>query len=160
MTNSSATFDEAAPALEDPAASALASLAASAKLPRRKVGPAVFRGFRNRCPSCGKGRLMRGYIKVVDECPVCGEDLSHQRADDAPPYLTMVITGHIIVPLMLLTWTLWPAPAWVYLSIFIPATLIMTLTLLRPIKGAVVGIQWANRMHGFGGEAKVGGVAS
>ncbi|MCC6982839.1 MAG: DUF983 domain-containing protein [Bauldia sp.] len=121
-------------------------------LPRRPVGRSLTRGFVNRCPNCGKGAVIHGYLKVNDACPSCGEDLSHQRADDAPPYLTMVIVGHIVVPLMLLVWTLTSLPSWVHIAFWIPFTLIMTLTLLRPIKGAVVGLQWANRMHGFGEE--------
>jgi uncharacterized protein (DUF983 family) len=127
-------------------------------LPKRPLGQAMWRGFRNRCPNCGKGAVLHGYLKVNDSCAACAEDLSHQRADDAPPYLTMVIVGHIVVPLMLLVWTLTSLPSWVHLSIWIPLTLVMTLTLLRPIKGAVVGLQWANRMHGFGEEVPVPGI--
>ena len=41
--------------------------------------------------------MFRAYLKVVDACPVCGEDLSHQRADDAPAYMTMLIVGHFVV---------------------------------------------------------------
>ena len=64
---------------------------------RRRLGPAMRRGFAGRCPHCGEGRLFRAYLKVADSCPACGEVLHHQRADDAPPYLTMLIVGHFIV---------------------------------------------------------------
>jgi uncharacterized protein (DUF983 family) len=159
MTDTAASAGLVPFAGEDPAARALAALAATQKLPKRPVGPAMRRGFLNRCPNCGEGPLIRGYLKVNDACPSCGEDLSHQRADDAPPYLTMVIVGHIVVPLMLLAWTLTSLPPWVHYATWIPLTLLMTLGLLRPIKGAVVGLQWANRMHGFGEEVPVPGMA-
>ena len=69
-------------------------------LPKRDLFRAMRRGFRCRCPNCGKGALFAGYLKPLPECRVCGEDLSHQRADDAPPYFTILIVGHVIVPIM------------------------------------------------------------
>lgn len=120
-----------------------------AKRPPRSVRQAMLRGFACRCPACGKGHLFRGYLKVVDRCEACGEDLSHQRADDAPPYLTIFAVGHIIVPLMLIVEMAWHLPDIVHLAIWLPLTLVLTLALLRPIKGAVVGLQWALYMHGF-----------
>ena len=54
-----------------------------------------------RCPHCGKGHLFRAYLKVADNCDVCGEELFHHRADDLPPYISILIVGHLIVGLML-----------------------------------------------------------
>ena len=59
----------------------------------RPLFRAMLRGFVGRCPHCGKGRLFGRYLKPVATCSVCGEDFTHQRADDAPPYFTMVIVG-------------------------------------------------------------------
>ena len=92
---------------------------------------------------------MPRYLKVAPNCPSCGEDLSQHRADDAPPYLTIVVVGHIIVPLILFVETRWPLPTMVHMAIWLPLTLILSLTFLPPMKGAVVGLQWALRMHGF-----------
>ena len=94
---------------------------------------------------------MASYLKVNARCPVCDEDLSHQRADDAPPYLTIVVVGHIIVPLILFVETRWPQETMTHLAIWLPLTLILSLALLPVMKGAVVGLQWALRMHGFDG---------
>ena len=69
---------------------------------RRDLGLAVRRGFLGRCPHCGKGPMFRAYLKVNDVCPNCGEELFHQRADDAPPYITIFVVGHIVGSLMLL----------------------------------------------------------
>jgi uncharacterized protein (DUF983 family) len=117
--------------------------------PDRPLGQAMGRGFRCRCPKCGEGRLYRAYLKVVDRCAVCGEELFHQRADDAPPYFVMLITGHIVVPLALLVETLYSPPYWLHAMLWTPLTIALVLGLLQPVKGAIVGWQWANRMHGF-----------
>ena len=73
--------------------------------PPRSVIASLWRGWRQLCPACGQGRLYWRYLKVVDACPVCGEELHHHRADDAPPYFTIVIVGHIIVGGMLIVET-------------------------------------------------------
>jgi uncharacterized protein (DUF983 family) len=119
----------------------------------RDLGSAVRRGFIGRCPNCGKGRLFRAYLKVVDTCPVCGEDLHHQRADDAPPYITMLIVGHIVVAGVLAAEEAWPqSPMWLGAIVWIWLTFVLSLLLLPRVKGALVGYQWALRMHGFGGQ--------
>jgi len=119
---------------------------------RRPLGLAIRRGFAGRCPNCGKGKLFRAYLKVVDRCDHCGEDLHHQRADDAPAYFTIVIVGHFIIAGVLATEFVAPdAPFWVPALIWSALALAASLWLLPRIKGALVGLQWANRMHGFGG---------
>ena len=120
-----------------------------AQLPARSVWGAMKRGMACRCPNCGKGRLFGRYLKVAPACSACGEDLSHQRADDAPPYFTIMIVGHIIVPLVLFVETTWHPDVTLQMMVWVPLTLGLSLALLQPVKGAVVGYQWANFMHGF-----------
>ncbi len=119
---------------------------------RRDVMQAMGRGARCRCPACGKGQLYSKYLKVVHTCDVCGTDLHHQRADDAPPYFTMLIVGHVVVGGILAAEVAYHPPTWVHLAIWLPLLVIMSLVLLPIVKGALVGLQWALRMHGFGGE--------
>jgi uncharacterized protein (DUF983 family) len=123
--------------------------------PKRPAGQAMIRGLRCRCPNCGKGPLFDGYLKVKPLCEVCGEDLSHHRADDAPPYLTIVVVGHIIVPLILFIEMRWPLPSATHLAIWLPLTAILCVLFLRPIKGLIVGLQWAQYMHGFDRDDRV-----
>jgi uncharacterized protein (DUF983 family) len=123
--------------------------AADADAPRSTLH-AVLNGMRCRCPSCGRGRLFRSYLKVADTCEYCGEDLHHHRADDLPPYIAIFIVGHLIVGLMLELEFHATIEPWVYLVTLAPLAVILPLILLPSIKGAVVGLQWANRMHGFG----------
>jgi len=120
----------------------------------RPLWPALWKGAKFTCPSCGEGKLFRKYLKVSDTCPSCGEELHHHRADDAPPYFTIVIVGHIIVPLLMaVELAFWP-PLWVHAAIWLPLTVILSLVFLPVAKGATVGLQWAFRMHGFDGNAE------
>ncbi len=120
----------------------------------RDVMRAMLHGLRGRCPSCGKGAMFTSYLKVADRCPSCGEELHHHRADDAPPYFTILIVGHIIVGGVLSFERAFAPPSWVHLAIWLPATLISSLLLLPRVKGALVGLQWALYMHGFEGAAR------
>jgi uncharacterized protein (DUF983 family) len=116
---------------------------------KRDLWSAMKRGFRSRCPRCGEGKLFRAFLKVDDHCSVCGLDFTPHRADDLPAYLVIVIVGHIVVPLALWIETNYSPAVWLQLAIYLPLTLVMSLALLQPVKGAVVGFQWALRMHGF-----------
>jgi uncharacterized protein (DUF983 family) len=117
------------------------------------VKSAVLRGAVGCCPACGTGKLYASYLKVVDTCAHCGEALHHQRADDAPAYFTMAIVGHIVVGGLLAVEQAYAPPTWVQLSIWLPLTLVMCLALLPVIKGSLIAVQWAYRMHGFGSDA-------
>ncbi len=111
---------------------------------------AVKLGLRQRCPDCGEGRLYYKYLKVCDVCENCGAELHHHRADDAPPYITIVIVGHILGAIMLfaherdLNLSVW-TEAIVYPLI----GLVVAMLALPRIKGALIAYQWALRMHGF-----------
>jgi uncharacterized protein (DUF983 family) len=116
---------------------------------RRDGWQALQRGWRGRCPSCGKGKMFRAFLKVADHCPACGEELHHQRADDAPAYFVILIVGHIVVPLALSVETAFAASYLLHFALWAPLTLGLSLYLLQPIKGALVAWQWALCMHGF-----------
>jgi len=119
-------------------------------LEHRSVGQAIWRGTLCRCPHCGKGRMFRAYLKVANECNVCGEELNHHRADDLPPYVAITIVGHIIVFLMLHMDMTYHVQPMTYVVTMIPLAIILPLLILQPIKGSIVGLQWAIRMYDFG----------
>lgn len=118
----------------------------------RDVWRAMLRGFRLRCPNCGEGRLFRSFLKVADKCPACGEELHHQRADDAPAYFTIVVVGHFVIGGVLWLERTYAPASWVQAVIWLPMTLIGSLWLLPRVKGTLIGLQWALRMHGFCGD--------
>ncbi len=116
----------------------------------RPTRPALRRGWQRRCPHCGKAALFSGYLKVVAACAVCHEDFSAQRADDGPAYLTILIVGHLMAPLFLWTYFKWQPTPTVMIAVFGSGTVALSLYLLPRLKGALVALQWAKRMHGFG----------
>ena len=118
--------------------------------PTRPLRPALMRGWRRKCPKCGKGDLLKGYLKVNDTCTVCREELHHHRADDGPAYLTILIVGHLIMPLLHVVFVHYRPDPWTLLTIFAVGSVAMSLYLLPRLKGAVIGFQWARHMGGFG----------
>ncbi len=115
----------------------------------RETWPAVVKGFRCKCPNCGKGKLLHSYLKVNDTCAHCGQELHHHRADDGPAYLTILIVGHLMAPALHVTFVQFrPEPLTLFL-IFALGCLALSLYLLPRMKGIVVAYQWARRMHGF-----------
>ena len=101
---------------------------------------ALRRGFAGSCPACGRSHLFNGYLRVVTACANCAAPLGLARADDAPPYFTILIVGHLIVPAMLVWERASAPPIWLQTAVWVPLTLALTLALLRPIKGATVGL--------------------
>ncbi len=122
----------------------------SPALDERRTSQAMLRGAVCKCPHCGKGKLFRSYLKVVDHCDVCGEQLNLHRADDFPPYIAIMIVGHLLVAIMLHIEMSYQVNPMIYVYTMVPLAILMPLAMLPSIKGAIVGMQWANRMHGFG----------
>ncbi|CAN1556768.1 Protein of unknown function DUF983 [Rhabdaerophilaceae bacterium] len=110
---------------------------------------ALSRGACSRCPQCGNGRMFSSFLKVAPVCEACALRLDGHRADDFPPYVTMMIVGHIVVPLMLVAERMSDWPLWLHAIIWLPLTLVLTMLIIQPVKGALIGYQWALRMHGF-----------
>jgi len=122
----------------------------------RPIKPALLRGWKCKCPSCGNGPILRDYLKVRDACPVCGEALFHHRADDGPAWATILISGHLLAPLMLFVYTTFRPEGWVMALGFSVAFLALALFMLPRIKGMFVALQWSRRMHGFGDDEDSG----
>lgn len=113
---------------------------------------AIGRGLLGLCPACGQTHAFAGYLKVVPQCVACGAPLGSVRADDAPPYLTIFITGHIVVPLMFAVERAYHPALWVQAAVWLPVSLVMCLLLLRPVKGATLGLMLKLGMQRTGSE--------
>ena len=116
----------------------------------RPLRAALWKGFRCKCPNCGGGPLLKSYLKVRDECPVCREELYHHRADDGPAYLTILIVGHLMAPLLHVVFVQWRPEPLTLFTIFAVGCVGLSLYLLPRLKGAMIGFQWAKEMGGFG----------
>lgn len=119
----------------------------------RPLKPAMLRGWRRCCPNCGSGPLLRGYLKVNNTCTVCDQELFHHRADDGPAYLTILVVGHLMAPFIHIVYSKFRPEPLVMAIVFSIGCVALSLYLLPRIKGALIGFQWAKRMHGFGGPA-------
>ena len=122
----------------------------------RPTWPAMRRGLALRCPACGQGHLFEGYLKVADHCPACGAEMRHHRADDGPAYLTILIVGHILAFLMHFVWVQFRPEPLLFATMLTVVAVGLSLFMLPRVKGAIVGLQWARRMHGFGAEPHAG----
>lgn len=91
------------------------------------------------------------FLKPVAHCPDCGQSWAHQRADDLPAYLVVLILGHILVPIVVAVNLRYDMPMWVQMTLWPGLALVIALLMIQPAKGAVIGLQWARRMHGFSG---------
>ena len=102
----------------------------------------LLRGTCKSCPQCGQGPILHSYLKVRPECTECGEILSHICADDFPPYLTIVIVGHIVVPLLLLSEQYYSPPTWFQMTLW-PTVALALLSLILPMcKGFCINLMW------------------
>lgn len=107
--------------------------------PKRAI---LWRGIRRRCPRCGEGKLFKGYIKQLDQCAHCAEKIGQIRADDGSSWLTILLTGHIVVPLMAYFALYSTLPDWLILTILIPIVLGMACLILPHAKGLFIAILW------------------
>lgn len=119
------------------------------RAPEPPLSRAIWRGFRMRCPRCGEGPVLRAYLKVRDECPACREALHHARADDGPAYLTILVVGHLMAPLILWVYPVFRPSPLVTAAIFSAFAVALSLYLLPRFKGVILAVQWANRLGGF-----------
>lgn len=101
------------------------------------------RGARGRCPNCGEGGLFRAYLKIRPFCDICRHENGQYPADDAPPYFTILIVGHLVVAPLLAFRSIWSLPTELLLAILLPALTALILLFLPIVKGAVVGVLWA-----------------
>ncbi|KIN63966.1 Zinc-finger protein [Sulfitobacter noctilucicola] len=111
---------------------------------------AILRGWRGKCPNCGSGPILKSYLKVNDDCAVCKQELFHHKADDGPAYLTILIVGHLMAPMLHWVFVKWRPEPLTLFTIFAVGCVGLSLYLLPRLKGAMIGFQWAKGMGGFG----------
>jgi uncharacterized protein (DUF983 family) len=110
---------------------------------------AMLRGARNCCPRCAKPKLFPRFLKPIAHCLHCGQDWTHQRADDFPAYVSILVTGHLIAPVIIALVKEAELSVAEMVAIIVPLAMITMLGLLQPAKGAIIGLQWWFGMHGF-----------
>jgi uncharacterized protein (DUF983 family) len=121
---------------------------------KSKIAVGVRRGVRLRCPQCGEGRLLSRYLKVREHCEACGQDNTLYPSDDAPPYLTLVFVGHVVLPFMFWMDKAWNPAMWVMFAVWLPLIAATTLAMLPYMKGMVIGFAWATGVTRDGATAR------
>ena len=108
----------------------------------------LWRGIQKRCPKCGVGAVLTGYLKPASSCLHCGEDFSHISADDGPAWLTLLIVGHAIVPVTLVLGRDNATPAWFSITGLMLITLVGVYFILPRAKGAFIALIWVTGATG------------
>jgi len=103
----------------------------------------IRRGLSRRCPTCGQGELFRGFLTVRPHCQVCAANNGAYPSDDLPPYVTIAIAGHVVVPLVFWFDRVFAPPLWAQFAGWLPLTAALCIGLLPFVKGGVVGLCWA-----------------
>jgi uncharacterized protein (DUF983 family) len=109
---------------------------------------AMRRGFLGRCPSCGRTPLFESYLKQVQSCPACGADFSAIRADDAAPWLTLIVVGHLFLPLIFFVDLGAFLPFWVGVTSWAAFFCGVALVFLPRAQGLFIGVLWVTHAPG------------
>jgi uncharacterized protein (DUF983 family) len=102
-------------------------------------------GALGRCPRCKKGPLFEGFLRITPVCGACGFDLASSDSGDGPAVFVILVVGFIAVFGALFTEIAWRPPVWLPLAVWIPAAAVLSLALLRPMKGLMIAAHVHNR---------------
>lgn len=115
----------------------------------RSLGGAIARGLRGTCPRCGEAKLFARFLKPVEQCSACAQDWTLHSADDFPPYVSILITGHVMAPIIIALGLYSAMSAAAMMALVATMALVLLLGLLQPAKGAIIAVQWWLGLHGF-----------
>ncbi len=106
-------------------------------------------GLGCKCPRCGRGSLFTGLLGVRERCSHCDLDLSPHDTGDGATVFVILILGAIAVGLAIWLETALEPPIWVHLVVWTPVISIMSIVLLRPFKGILIGMHYKNLRHKY-----------
>ena len=109
---------------------------------------AIRRAVMGRCPACGEGKLMRSYLKQVESCAACGEAFGHIRADDAAPWGTIILVGHVFLPFAFMV-DMDFMPTWAAMLLLAGLFSLISLAVLPRAKALFLAILWQTRAPGY-----------
>jgi uncharacterized protein (DUF983 family) len=112
---------------------------------KRNTWLAIRRGLKLSCPSCGRGRLLKGYLRQAEGCPFCGLRTGDIRADDGPAWATILLVGHLVSPIFFIFATRNDTAPWLPFAVVAGMVVGLTLILLPRMKGLFVGLIWAQQ---------------
>jgi len=107
-------------------------------------------GLLCRCPRCGEGKLFNGVLAVRDRCAVCGLDLRAHDSGDGPAVLVFFVLATVIIGLVFWVEFSFAPPLWVHAVIWPLVTIPLAIVLIRPLKAAMVALQFRHRASEMG----------
>ncbi|WP_245410965.1 DUF983 domain-containing protein [Microvirga flavescens] len=110
-----------------------------------QVPSPIIAGLKGLCPRCGKGHLFKGFLTIQPKCEACGLDFAFADSGDGPAFFVMSIVGIVVVALALWVEFAFEPPLWLHLVLWFSLTAIMSLALVRPLKGVLVALQYHNK---------------
>ena len=111
----------------------------------RPPPPPISTGLRGRCPRCGRGRLFKGFLSLKPRCEVCGLEYAFADSGDGPAFFVMSIVGLVVVALAMWVEFAYEPPMWVHMALWLPLTVALSLALVRPLKGAMIALQYRHK---------------
>lgn len=103
------------------------------------------RGLRCRCPRCGEGALLQGFLTLRPRCETCGLDYGFADAGDGPAVFVILLAGFVVVFAALLVEFIYKPPYWLHAALWLPLILFTTLAPLRPLKGLLIALQYHHK---------------
>lgn len=108
----------------------------------------IGRGLRGRCPRCGQTKLFARFLKPA-ACKNCLADWTGAQADDFPAYISILVSGHVLAPIVIALGSDGRLSIALMIAIIVPVAALLTIGLLQPAKGAVIALQWWSDMSGI-----------
>lgn len=105
----------------------------------------VSAGLSGKCPRCGQGKLFDGFLSVRKSCAACGLDYSFADSGDGPAVFVIMLVGFVIVGLVLFVELSFQPPIWLHLVLWLPLTVILAASILRPLKGLMIALQFRHK---------------
>jgi uncharacterized protein (DUF983 family) len=102
-------------------------------------------GLACRCPRCGEGKLLRGFLTLRPSCERCGLDYAFADSGDGPAVFVIFIAGFVVVGAALVVEMLYRPPFWLHALLWGPLILVVTLGPLRLMKGLLIALQYHHK---------------
>jgi uncharacterized protein (DUF983 family) len=102
------------------------------------------------CPSCGKGPLFSGPIRLRDACPACGQNFTDMDVGDGFVVPTLMVLGFGVVGAAIWVDFTYTPPLWLHALIWPPITIGLALVMTRYLKSFLAVQHFHTRRFGRG----------
>lgn len=115
------------------------------EFPDRTTGQIILLGIKGKCPRCGQGKVFSSYLKIADQCPNCGLGLEGHDTGDGAVVPAMLLIGSLVVGMAAYVELSFEPPLWLHAVLWVPVIIGLTMTILQPLKGISIALQYKYR---------------